>query len=478
MGVEQDGGRSGGPPARAARRRWVVPAAVVLLVAALGVASAPWLLSNPARMSRCVAGLLPELDGDVTFDAVRVGWLGPIVLEGVRVVPRDGAAAPLCIARIEVENGVAAMLASLGDVGRVRVEGLVADVVFDERRRSNLAGLFRPAPEDDGASTGRPARRSAVRMRLDVDGAVVRIAGPWGGEPWHSGPIDVRASLGPAATGAWSEWVIEPVDLLADARLEPGVAQSVLAYVAPILAGATRTSGRFSLRIDGARLPVGRPGDGTVTGTLVMHEVVVGPGPMVENLLGSLPVQLPVPPDIAIADEARVAFSLAERLVTHEGLEFGLPLPRSGQRLDVHSSGSVAIDDGALDLRLRLPIPADLPQDRPVLAALAGKSVSLGVGGTLARPRVEFDGSIRQTAGEVVGDLVDRLRNGQEEGGGPTVAGDAAEAAIDVIGGLVEELARRRAARQAAEQENPDAAPPRLRDRLRGGRGRNPADGR
>ena len=465
---------------RATRRPWRVPVAAAALVLAVGVGCSPWLLSDPARMSRCVAGLLPELDGDVTFEAVRIGWFGPIVLEGVRVVPRDGAAAPLSIARVEVDRGLAAILSSFGDVGRVRVEGLLADVVFDEHRRSNLAGLFRPAPEAGGATSGRRARRSAVRLRLDVDDAVVRIAGPWGDEPWRSEPLDVRAALAPAAAGTWSEWTVEPVDLLADARLEPGVAQGVLAYVAPILAGAARTSGRFSLRLDGARLPVGRPGDGTVSGTLVMHEVVVGPGPMVDNLLASLPTRLPVPPDIRIADESRVAFRLADRRVTHEGLEFGLPLAATGQRLDVQSSGSVAIDDGSLDLRLRLPIPVDLPQGRPVLAALAGKSVSVGVQGTLGSPRVVFDGSLRDAAGEFVGDLVDRLRTGRADAGGqvdggPTVSGDAAEVAIDVLGSLVEEIARRRAERKAAEQADPQAEPPRrLRDRRRG-RDRDPA---
>ena len=469
------------PPPGSVRSRWRIPAAVAVLALAAVIASAPWLLSDPARVSRFVSGLLPELDGDVTFTSVRAGWLGPIVIEGVRVVPRNGDASPLFIQRVEVDRGLAAILASFGDVGRVRVTGVVADVVFDERRRSNLTGLFRPAPVGGAASPGRPARRSVVRMRLDVEGAAVRIAGPWSQEPWRSEPLDVSATLAPAADGPWSEWIVEPVELLSDARLDPGVAQGVLAYVAPILAGAARTSGRFSLRLDGARLPVGRPGDGTVSGSLVMHEVVVGPGPVVESLLASLPARLPVPPDIRIADESRVAFRLADRMVTHEGLEFGLPLPGSGQRLDVQSSGTVAIDDGSLDLRLRLPIPADLPQDRPVLAALAGKAVSVGVRGTLASPRVTFDGSQKDVAGEFVGDLVDRLRNGRSNGGaesadGPTAAGDAAEAAVDVLGSLIEEIARRRAERRAAESETPEAEPPRrLRDRLRG-RGREPGE--
>jgi hypothetical protein len=276
--------------------------------------------------------------------------------------------------------------------------------------------------------------------------------------------------------------------------MEPGVAQGVLAYIAPVLADATRTSGRFSLRLDGARLPVGQPAGGTVAGVLAMHEVVLGPGPLVTRLIASLPLQLPPPPAIRIADESHVAFRVADGRVWHEGLEFGVPLAKPGQRLDVHSSGSVGIEDKSLDVKLALPIPADLPQDRPLLAALAGKSVSVGIGGVLGQPKVNFDGSIKATAGDVVADLLGRIRNGAppvpapaqpavangspppapgwkpgepvapaaQASGTAAAAGDpTAEAIVDLVGGVLDEVAKRRAERRAAEAANPDQVPPR-----------------
>lgn len=114
-------------------------------------------------------------------------------------------------------------------------------------------------------------------------GAIVRITGPWSDEPWVSDPVHVRAALRPAATGQWSEWRVEPVQLLADARLEPAVAQGVLAYIAPVMADATRTGGRFSLRLNGATLPVGVPAAAQVSGVLSMHAVDLGPGPLVAH---------------------------------------------------------------------------------------------------------------------------------------------------------------------------------------------------
>ncbi|RLS77075.1 MAG: hypothetical protein DWI03_07355 [Planctomycetota bacterium] len=463
-----------------------------LVAALLGAAAIPWLLSNPQRLSRFIAGVIPELQADVTLGRVRLGWSGPVVLEDVKVVPRDGGNPPITIERITGSHGLAAILLSAGDVGTLRIEGLEVAVRYDDRQQSNLKGLFAKPADSRPAPGTKPPRRSPVRLRLEVDDAIVGIAGPWTAEPWISDPIDVRAALAPAA-GGWSEWTVEPVQLLTQARLEPGVAQGVLAYIAPVLADATRTSGRFSLRLDGARLPVGQPAAGELSGVLSMHEVVVGPGPLVEGMFRSLPGQLAPPPAIRIADESHVAFRLAERRVWHEGLEFGLPLAKPGQRLDVRSQGSVGLDDRSLDLKLSLPIPADLPQDKPLLAALSGKTVSLGVGGVLGQPRIDFDGSIKAAAGQVVTDLIDRIRDGRRPPADPAAppvpqsqaqpaedrqqtpaarsTDDTTEAIVDLVGGVLDEVAKRRAERRAAEAANPDAAPPRrgrLRDLLRG----------
>jgi hypothetical protein len=279
--------------------------------------------------------------------------------------------------------------------------------------------------------------------------------------------------------------------------MEPPVAWGVLAYAAPVLADTTRASGRFSLKLDGARLPVGDPRAGTLSGVLSMHEVVVGPGPLAMNLINSLPIQLPAPPAIRVADESHVAFRLGDRRVWHEGLQFGLPLPGEGRRLDINSQGSVGLDDESLDMKLMLPIPVDLGQDRPLVAALAGKTISVGVAGHLGDPQIVFDGSIKQAAGQVAADLIDRIRSGPAAGpstqppprpavgaGGqpapqvpnspdandpPPVADGAtpstAETIVDIVGGVLDEVARRRAEREA----NGELPPPRrgrLRERL------------
>jgi hypothetical protein len=453
--------------------------ATLVAAALLGAGTLPWWLSQPERLSRIVARAVPELEADVRFESVKLGWAGPLVLEGVSLVPRDGSRAPISIGRIEGSHGLLAMLLSAGDLGRLTVDGLAVDLAFDENHVSNLEGLVRRKPADAADPTPKPTR-AAVRMRLEIEDAVVRITAPWTTEPWVSEPIDLQVALAPVAEG-WSEWTVEPVQLLTDARMDPPVAWGVLAYVAPVLADAARTSGRFSLALDGARLPVGDPASGSLSGTLAMHEVVVGPGPMVTNLFQSLPGNLPPPPSIRVADESHVKFALDQRRVRHEGLEFGVPLPGPGRRLDVRSSGTVGLDDQSLDVKLVLPIPADLRQDRPLLAALAGKTISMGVEGRLGEPKIVFDGSIRQVAGDVARELIDRVRGGVPPApgqvppsagpgvpppapqGAPQGAGNG-EAVADLVGDVIDEIARRRAARQAAEAAG--ELPPR-RGRLR-----------
>lgn len=407
------------PPTAAAKGSWTGVLAtgglVLLGLILLGGAVVPWWLSEPSRVTAWVSRNVPNLHGRVEMAKATFTWLGPIVFEDVVVVPNNGAREPVVIQRIEASHGIAAFLLSGGDVGHVSVEGLETHLVFDEDRNSNAAGLFVDPGEQgtpgDSAEGHSPPRKTPLRMVLDVVDARVRIEGPWSADPWISDPIDVELRLAHTPSGEASEWTLQPTTILEDALLEPAVAQGVLAYIAPVLADATRTSGRFSLALDGGTFPVGVPEKSTFSGRLTMHEVDLGPGPMVTGILAALPGRIQVPTSIRVADDSQISFQMEDRRMRHEGLEFGFPLPRAGSRLDLTSSGSVGLDDKVLDLKLALPFPADLPSDRPVLASLAGKTVSIGIGGKLGEPRIDFDGSIRGVAADVIAGTIDRLLN-------------------------------------------------------------------
>jgi hypothetical protein len=469
---------------------WSLAGWLAVGTAVMGTASVPWLASEPIRLARIANALMPELNADITIGRASIGWSGPIVIEDIHVLPRTGGAEPVSIARIEGSHGLLKMLLSLGDLGTFRVQGVDLHIIYRQNRTSNLAGLFTPRIPSEGTEGTRPGRRlSPIRVRLEIEDAIARVDGPWSPEQWVSDPIDAAAALAPSKEGPWSEWRIEPVQLLSSAELKPSVAQGILAYIAPVLAEATRTAGLFSLRLDGGVFPVGDPAAGSLSGVLSMHAVDLGPGPLVKGMIDSLPMGLRPPPSIRIADDANVVFRLQDRLVWHEGLEFGLPLAEPGRRIDVESSGTVALDDGALDLKLVLPLPVDMPAERPVLQALAGKSISLGVGGVLGSPKVIFDGSIRAVASEVIGELLGRPIGGNRPrplpapprqppgprpgqvpatptpGSGegvrdaldripiPAAQDPAVGNVIDLVGGVLDEVARRRAERAAVQQD-------------------------
>ena len=157
----------------------------------------------------------------------------------------------------------------------------------------------------------------------------------------------------------------------------------------------------------------------------------------------------------------------------------------------------MGLDDRSIDLKLSLPIPADMPQDRPLLASLAGKTFTIAIGGVLGDPKVNLDGTLQATAGEVITGLVGRLRDGNrpppapadrsaasdnagrdtgldpdtdhgDNNSTPTAAAEKSttDSVIDLVGGVLDEVVKRRAERKAAEAANPSQTPPPRRGRL------------
>lgn len=448
--------------------------------------AAPWILSSPEMVAKLVQSSLKGAEADVSVANARIGWLGPTVVEGITFEPRDGSDRPVSIGRVEGDRGLLGMLLSMGDLGTFRVSGLEVDVVFNEDRTSNLQSLAAKVDDASGGEPKRESRRSPVTTEIVVDQAVVRIAGPWTNEPWVSDPIDIDLVLEPDPGTDRSRWRVGQVQLLDEAVLEPAVAEGVLAYIAPILADATIVGGRFSLEIESASLPVGDPGAGTVDGRLVMHEVDIGPGELVKHVMSVVPVDKPNISTLRISDSSDIHFALANRRVSHEGLKFGVPLPDSDERLDVESAGSVGLDDKSLDLRLTLPLPKTMPADRPLLQSLAGKKLGMSIGGTLEQPEVDVDGTLRSSVAGLIGRQPDGDVAGQTTAAGAGAAAGAtrettlgavgsavaeqirgqlppesvdpatADAVVDLVGGILDEVGKRRAARKASEQADPN----------------------
>ena len=489
-----------------------------ILLACAAVALLPQWLVSASGVRQLIVRSVPNLRGDVFVGAASIGWFTPLKIRDIEFRSARSGPTPIRIGSIEGEQGLLEIIRKGGRLGLITVNDTELHLAYDENHVSNLQETVGIEPQtrqlsNQPESTPLPQQPTGPldeRVRIAVKDARVRIDGPWTSTPWESDAIDVEAVLNQYTDGT-KEWALTPVTLLDHAQLNPSVAAGALAYAAPILANTTRASGEFSLVIDEARWIAGEEKKATIDGNLTLHAVDIGPGPMVAKIIAALPGQLPVPPTVRIAESSKVHFRKSDRRIRHEGLAFGIPLKASGDRLDITSEGSVGIDDRSIDLTLSLPIPDSLPTDRPLFAALAGKTIKASVEGTLDDPKLQLDASLKRTAADVATDFIRELRNKKNqtppEGGSektratpeqrplspadnqgmknpksqktleekvgnakkldqlkgllPTDISDdpTTDAVIDAVGGLLDEVAKRRAEREQMKSKESSDTP-------------------
>ena len=487
-----------------------------ILIACVTIALLPQWLVSANGVRQLIIRSVPNLRGDVFVGAASIGWYSPLTIQDIEFRSARSGPTPIRIGSIKGTQGLLEIIRNGGRLGLVTVKDTQLHLSYNENHASNLQETIGIKPRTSQLSnhsdnpsppSRQPTGPADERVRISVKDASIRIEGPWTSSPWESKAIEVEAVLNQYADGT-KEWALTPVD---HAQLNASVAAGVLAYAAPILANTTRASGEFSLIIDEARWIIGEEKKATVDGSLTLHAVDVGPGPMVAKIIAALPGRLPTPPTIRIAESSKVHFRKSDRRIQHEGLAFGIPLKTSGNRLDIVSEGSVGIDDRSIDLTLSLPIPESLPTDRPLFAALAGKTIKASVEGTLDDPKLQLDASLKRTAADVATDFIRELRDKQKQtpldeatqktGGSPEQlpslpdsdpsmndstsqmtseekVGNAkkldqlkdllpadisddptTDAVIDAVGGLLDEVARRRAEREQNKSKDPSAAP-------------------
>jgi hypothetical protein len=170
----------------------------------------------------------------------------------------------------------------------------------------------------------------------------------------------------------------------------PDMCRSWLKYMMPIAADATEVTGTFSVELAKCKVVPSDPIQSNVAGVLRVEGASVGPGPLTQNLIVTInqleaaakglagQAAAPVGARQWIQlDPQAVDFSLDSGQVSHQRMQM-----RIG-KASLISSGSVSLD-GRLGLRFQLPLESTwLGSD---LAGLAGRQITLPVGGTLSRP--------------------------------------------------------------------------------------------
>lgn len=221
-------------------------------------------------------------------------------------------------------------------------------------------------------------------------------------------------------------WQIAPGKLLEGVELTSEACRQWIRYAAPLVASTTAVRGLMDIEVGACDLPLTDPLAGSGAGVLQVREAVVGPGPLVEQLLalvatvrqlggGAAPGGggtrwMELPPQ-------RVAFQLESGRVYHDRLE-----ARVGDVV-LLTTGSVGKDE-SVELMASVPVQDSWLANRPQLAALRGLRIDLPVRGTLTRPQVDSQalaGLSRRLAEQAAGQVLDQqLQRGLDRlfGGG------------------------------------------------------------
>lgn len=205
-------------------------------------------------------------------------------------------------------------------------------------------------------------------------------------------------------------------------QISPAVSEQMLKYVAPVLAGATRVDGQFSLDLAETQIAFAEPKKTVAAGKLGVHQLTVMPGPMLvdvvniiqqakslknpESLLGA--VTTPKQTKLLSMNDQQVDFKVVAGRVYHRQLEFII------DDVPIRSTGSVGFDQ-SLAIELAIPIQDRWIDGEDVLRGLAGQTLKIPIQGTFQNPRVDQRAFaditrqlIRNTAGQAIGNEIGR----------------------------------------------------------------------
>jgi hypothetical protein len=290
-----------------------------------------------------------------------------------------------------------------------------------------LAPLWQPFVGPNVQVAGRQTRPFALRGRLSGD--------PLSSEPWRQitgeasvgwagmfvdgvgvGPGEIAAQLGDGQlrvqpidiqvgegrltvaplvrlSPAPAELLLGGGPLLTDIHLSPDLCARGLKFMAPILADSTVADGRFSIVMDGGRIPLSNPRAGDASGRMAL-KAQAKPGPLAEQfvfLLNELttilrqgvPLKLNEQSGAVLSiDDANIEFRLVNGRVYHRGLTF------MAGTTPITTRGSVGFDE-SLSMVAEVPIRAKLLGIDLSLGTLEGASVQIPIEGTLANPKLD-----------------------------------------------------------------------------------------
>jgi translocation and assembly module TamB len=148
------------------------------------------------------------------------------------------------------------------------------------------------------------------------------------------------------------------------------------------------------------RLPLSDPKSGELIGKFIIHNVEIGPGPLIREMAVLMERETPA----KLRQESVVSFQMHGGRIYHDDMELLFP------DFTIHTKGSVGIDDQSLSLTVEMPIPPKWLQNNPAATALQNQTLSLPVAGTLSKPQLDknrLDEYAKQFIRKAAGNLIE-----------------------------------------------------------------------
>lgn len=208
-------------------------------------------------------------------------------------------------------------------------------------------------------------------------------------------PLDVAASGGRLHLAPTVRVAPGPMELTMprgrvaeQVQITPEMCARALKFVAPILADVTQANGRFSIDLDNCRLPLGELAKGDLAGRMTVHDVAIGPGPLVQELA----VLMSRPAPARLLHESVVEFRMVNGRIYHQGLSLVFP------DFTIKTSGSVGLDE-TLAIVAEMPVPPKWIGNNRLGDAIRGQTIRLPIGGTLKAPKID-QAALQQTSAQ------------------------------------------------------------------------------
>ncbi len=339
-----------------------------------------------------------DLAGTLDYDLEKISPLVRSYLgTDVRLVGRDRATwnvrGPLSAARAEVgEPAIGWSRRLTGQAGFAWQGAEVYGLSLGPGRLDATLGegTLRAAPLDVAVLEGRLSATPTVRI--------------------DPGPMELLLPAGPLVTNV---------------RITPEVADRALKFIAPVLADATRTEGRFSVTLEATRVPLDDPVRTRLAGRLAIEQVRVTPGPLAQQFIQigqqieaivrrRAPATGGSSGELLTIDNQDVEFQMVDGRVYHRWLEMTV-----GREVRVRTSGWVGVDE-SLGILVEVPILDEWIGSEPLLEGLRNQTLRIPIGGTFARPQVDgramaqlseqlIGGAVRSAIGNEINRQLDKL---------------------------------------------------------------------